>query len=265
VSIPTDPAAAPAQPGQAQSDEHVKHATTRNGMPGLVALGTLLAILGVVIMLYTFYVGRSSGALPRPAGMRGDYVGILLLLIGVGIAGAFLFVPRGKAYGVAADASKEAIEQEIQTSGARLRLAQSMVGVGLGLVGIGLLWMLYWVYVAYQEDRFRNSVIGPYEVPSHYFGGVLVLVGLMFMFYFWGSVAGARRRHNLAMVLLHRAPPVAAAAAAPPNVLSSGVTELEVQNLVRRLDGLMAQLPDSSVTEFSKTPEADTYLKLLGS
>lgn len=263
VAVPTDPAAAPVVPAETTADQAIQQATTRRGTPWLVVLGTLVALLGITAMLYTFYLGQGRSSLPRPGGIRGDYIGVILLLIGIAIVGTFLFVPPRRNFGLAVNATRDDIEQEIRSSKAKLRMAQTWVGLGMALVSIGLFWMLYWTFVAYLENGFRNSIVSRYEVPTHYFGAVVALVGLLFALYFLGSVGGARRRHNLATVLLHRAPATPATAA--PNLLSVGVSETEVQNLMRRLDGLMAQLPDAAVTEFSKTPEADTYLKLLGS
>lgn len=261
ASLPTQAAPAPPPPEDEQQNR-LQLATNRRGMPGLVALGAVLAILGLVVMMYTLYSGRPTATLTRFAGIRGDYIGFVLLLIGIALAATFVFVPRQRPFGLPVNASLDDIEKEVRASQASLRLAQGLVGGGIGAVAIGLLWMLWWTYVAYLEGQFRDTIIGRYAVPTHYFGGILLLVGLMVTLFFLGGVGGARRRHNVAMVLLHRVPGPEAGAPAP--VAVAGVSAQDVQNLMRRLDGLMAQLPDATVTEFSKTPEADTYLKLLG-
>jgi hypothetical protein len=259
----SNPVVAPAGP----EDTWLVRATRRRGVPWLVALGTILALLGLVVLLYSYYAAYNAGSgdLPAPAGLRGDYLAAILVAVGLGIAVTFLFVPSNKAYGLGPAASREQWQEEAKLAQSALRMAQLFVGIGIGLITMGLLWMVYFVYLGYTDGQMRSTSLAGRDLPTFYLGGILLVLGLLVVMFFWGSVAGARRRENLAVVALIRTEVRAPAPGVLAAALPAGVTEAEVQALMKRLDGLMAQLPDAAVTEFSKTSEADTYLKLLGS
>lgn len=256
------PEAKPAEATVAVSaDEWTERASTRRGQPVAQAAGWATAILGMLLLAVAYYRGYQTKVLPAPAGLRLDYIAAALLLIGIALAAVFAFAPSRSATGIRTDANDEDLRARAARAHQRLRTAQVLTGVGLGVVFVGLLWLFHWVRIGFLEGAFRQSAVRTYSVPTHYFGAILVVLGLLILFAFWARVGPARRERAYAVLALKRS---AAASAAPANTLS-GVTEAELQALMRRLDGLMAQLPDAAVTDFSKSPEADTYLKLLGS
>lgn len=250
------------EPGSALPlDEWTSRATARRGQPIAQGLGWAVAIVGMLTLVIAYYQGYRSGVLPAPAGVRLDYIGAALAVVGVALAVTFAFVPSAASTGITLDATDEALRARAGRAHQRLRTAQILVGVSLGLVFIGLLWLLYWVRIGFLERALRQSAVGSYAVPTHYVGAILTLVGVVLLSAFWARLGPARAERAYAVVALKRT----AAPGGGPTGAAASVTDPELQALMRRLDGLMAQLPDATVTEFSKTPEADTYLKLLGS
>lgn len=211
----------------------------------------------------TYYWGFLYGSLLAPAGVTGYYIGAALLLLGLILGVAFLFSPSRRAVGLGPDAQTADLERGASWGHGQVKKSQTLGGVGLALVAVGLLWIIYFIRLAYVEGALREAMVGGYAIPTHYVGAALFVVGLLLSFYYVGKVSTARAARNLAVagwVRAQRATPAAPGKAALP----SGITEPEIHMLLKRLDGLMAKLPDEAVTEFSKTPEADTYLKLLG-
>lgn len=241
------------------TDAWLQRATVRRGLPILQAVGWVVTLVGFLLLVAAYYQAYRTDAIPAPAGIRLDYIAALLVFIGLATAITFAFVPPRSATGVTAEMTAQELEARASSAHQRVRTAQVLVGVGLGVMLIGLLWLFYWVRVGFLDGALRDSVVANYAVPTHYFGAILLLLGALIVFGFWGRVGAARNERAMAVMAWQRA----AAPSAPAAM--SAVSDAELQALMRRLDGLMAQLPDAAVTEFSKTPEADTYLKLLGS
>jgi len=153
----------------------------------------------------------------------------------------------------------------VRYTNGQVLLSQIFAGVGMALTMLGLVWMVYWLRLSYLEETERRSTLGGSDMATYFIGVPLIVVGLFVLFFFLGRLGAARRTRNAAVLLMMRMQQGESGSPGPSAAFSTGVSEQDVQDLMRRLDGLMAQLPDASVTEFSKTKEADTYLKLLGS
>jgi hypothetical protein len=245
-------------------NEWITIATKRRGNPELASLGWTLVLLGLAVLAATYYWGVAYGNLFAPAGIRGDLIGGVLVLLGLIIGLLFLLLPRNKAAGLGPDASVQQIEDLVRYTNGQVLLSQILAGIGVGLAMVGLIWMTYWLRLSYLEDTELRTSLGGSDLATYFIGVPLIVLGLFVLFYFVGRLSAARRSRNVAvllMVRMHQGAPALTSNA----MLSTGVAEQEVQDLMKRLDGLMAQLPDAAVTEFSKTKEADTYLKLLGS
>ena len=261
VPEPTPPQTAPAEAPTTPADEWVLRSTLRRGIPGLMILGWTVAFIGLAVLAFAYQRSYALGALYKVGGIRADYLGAAVLLVGVVVAAVFHFLPNKRPVGILPTAPSDEVEEQMRWTNGQVLLGQIMVGVGVGLGVLGMLWMVGWLYASYTGAALRVSTVSRYEIPTHYIGAVLFLVGLLLAFLFLGRVGMARAARNLAVVAHHRNVSAVSTAMSLPG----GVSEAEVRNLVKRLDGLMAKLPDDAVTEFSRTPEADTYLKLLGS
>ncbi|MFO1535233.1 MAG: hypothetical protein ABR586_06165, partial [Thermoplasmatota archaeon] len=210
----------------------------------------------------TFLYGSQNGDLFRPAGIRGDLIGGVLVFVGLVLGVLFLFQPRRRPADLPVDPGSNELTEALRYENGQVLLAQILVGVGLAFLIIDALWTLYWLRNDYLTDSSRESSLGGLSLPTYLALAPLALIGSVIVFFFLGKLGASRRARNPALVAVMRRG--SAADPAAKGALGSGVTEPEVQALMKRLDGLMAQLPDSAVTEFSKSPEADTYLKLLG-
>lgn len=246
----------------ADLDEWIRRGTLRRGNPVAAAVGWIVGVAGLFLLAYTYYFGYTNGTAFAPAGVRGDYLAAAVLVIGLGVSILFSFLPARRAAGLGPDAQSPEIEAALRRSAHQVQAAQIVVAVGLSLAALGAVWIAYWLRLAEADGALRQSSIAGVAFPTHFLGSPFVVVGLVLACFGWGRVGAARRGLNQAVVALLRA--LGGGPSRPPSALPSGVTEEDVRKLMRRVDGLMAQLPDAAVTDFSKTPEADTYLKLLG-
>ena len=246
-------------------DEWLRIGTTRRGNPELAGLGWALILMGTSLIALTYYWGITYGNLFAPLGVRGDLIGGVLLFIGLAVASVFTFVPAEHRVGLGPDASNEDLENLVRYTNGQVLLSQILAGIGFALVMLGVVWMAYWLRAGYVDDADLRSTFGGIELGTHLLGMPLVAVGLLLLFFFVGRLSSARRARNAAVLLWVSKRAKTAGTSPFAGILSSGVTEQQVQDLMKRLDALMAQLPDAAVTEFSKSSEADTYLKLLGS
>ncbi|MBI2078112.1 MAG: hypothetical protein HYT80_07050 [Euryarchaeota archaeon] len=251
----------PAAASPPPADDWVLRSTIRRGIPGLMVLGWTVAFLGLLVLAFAYQRSFDLGSLYKVGGIRADYLGAAIFLLGAITAAVFHFLPGRRPVGILPTAPRDEVEGQVRWANGQVLMGQIMVGGGVGLGILGMLWMVGWLYLSYTGSALRVSTVSKYEVPTHYIGAVLLLLGLLLAFLFLGRVGMARAARNLAVVAHQRGAP----GVSGPAALPGGVSEAEVRNLVKRLDGLMAKLPDDAVTEFSRTPEADTYLKLLGS
>lgn len=264
AAAPTTPQ--PADNAHVSEDEWLKIATKRRGSPELASVGWTLVLIGTALIAATYYWGVTYGNLFAPAGIRGDLIGTMLLIIGLIVAMVFMFLPKERNVGLTPDAPDQDVENLVRYTNGQVLVSQILAGVGFGLVLLGVVWMAYWLRAAYVDDTDLRSTFGGMDTATHFIGVPLSAIGLLILFFFLGRLSSARRARNAAVLLwIQRRSGAPKQSLAPSSVFSTGVTEQQVQDLMKRLDGLMAQLPDAAVTEFSKSNEADTYLKLLGS
>ena len=224
-------------------------------------VGWGVALLGLVVVAFAYHQSIGFNSIYKVGPVRGDYLGGMLVGLGVIIAGVFHFIPGRRAVGLAANAAQEDIEREVRYTNGQVLLDQILVGVGLGLIILGFAITIYYLKESYAFGSALESTRFGINYLSYYVGIVPVMIGAALGSFCLGRLGMARRARNLAVVAHQRSP----AALPGGGLMPGGISEMEVRSLVKRLDGLMARLPDDAVTEFSRTPEADTYLKLLGS
>lgn len=237
----------------------------RRGNSELAGLGWALLLIGTAVVAVTYHWGITYGNLFAPLGIRGDLVGGVLFVIGLIVALVFTFVPAEHRSGLGTDASDQDLENLVRYTNGQVLLSQILAGIGFALVVLGIMWMAYWLRAGYLFDTDLRSTFAGMDTGTHMLGAPLVMVGLLVLFFFLGRLSGARRARNAAVLLWIAKRAAALAGTHGSGTMSNGISEQQIQDLMKRLDGLMAQLPDAAVTEFSKTNEADTYLKLLGS
>lgn len=248
--------------GTAPEEGWIRIGTTRRGNSELVGLGWAVVLIGLALLAGTYYWAVAYGDLFAPAGVRGDYIAAVLILIGFILGTVFVFLPTTRKVGLGTDASSQQIENLVRYTNGQVLLSQLLAGVGLALVMLGFVWMAYWLRLSFVDDFEPRSSLAGLETATYVIGAPLIILGFFILLFFLGRISTARRTRNAAVLLLVQKRSGASLGNA---AVGGGVTEQEIQDLMKRIDALMAQLPDAAVTEFSKTKEADTYLKLLGS
>lgn len=187
-------------------------------------------------------------------------LGLFLGAAGVAVAVAFLATRR--AVGPAPDAATwHGREEEAR---ARLGSLRVFAFVGIGLLLVGLLFVaLVYRADARADPPTSDLALGPLVQSFDRWavmGVAVALVGSL-LWLVLGIVEAVLRRYADACS-------AAASTTAGPGMnalaAASGVTDADVLALLQRLDGLLEQLPDGVVAGFAKTPEAGTYLKVLG-
>lgn len=242
-------------------------ATTQTGMPAWAHLGWALMAAGLALATYSLnWAVNNYPDNFNPGGVSGINVGIVLSLLGIVVGATFSFVPNNKPV-AAPGPGAEAVAAAQRHHGAyNLSRAMSLVGVGLTALGL--------VLTAYV---FREQILGGGPaVESLSLAGVAADIGTwvgvwmalaLSGFIVWlvfGSLAQGHQDATAAWVAASGARPASGDSGTADDATAGGVSEAELKALMRRIDELLATLPDDTVSAFSQTKEADTYLKLLG-
>lgn len=246
-------------------------------------LGWVVAGLGIAIIIYTFYwqVLNEPDTF-APGGVNGFYLGVGIFVIGLVAGITFILVPLAAEKAPVVDARGWAERAEQSRTQWMTHRVLSYVGVALFLIGLAFTAWVYRENVAGGSETEALTVAGASATFTQWATvGLLLAISGILLWTFSGLQAGLHRKAvagygAAARVPTHPAPaPVAPAPApvvapvpatgvpGPRGVLSNGVNEAEVRALMRRLDQMMATLPEEAVASFSKSPEAATYLKLL--
>lgn len=238
------------------------------GIWWLSTLGWALFVVGLWLPTYFYDWSRTQGADYAPYGIKGIYLAYLALLAGLALAVVFLFVPTQRPASWTASAPSEWIEQRLQMIGSKVRIYWSLSLVGLALMVIGLVFSAYvsltWLNHPDAPDFTLAGTAVSFETWRA-MAWALVGVGMVVALACYFRIGGYREATFAARVASTRAPGGQTYVSGAPMVSTPvGVNAPQIEALMRRIDGMLANLPEEVVGEFSKSPEADTYLKILG-
>lgn len=227
------------------------------GNPLASQVGFALAALGLALVSYSFYYASTNyPANFNPGGLSGIRTGAGLFLLGAIVGILFLFVPASRPVPMPLDERTRAYQ---------LRVSRTMSGAGIGLTVLGLL-----VATAAYRSAMTAGVAPADLAMAGMTAGELAAVGCVLALagvVLW-TAFGLRAR-------AFGAPPMAGAAytamspladpmpGAAPSSSVAHVTKEELHAMMRRIDSMLAGLPDEVVRDFSRSSEADTYLKLM--
>lgn len=246
----------------------VNEVKTTRGIMWASTLGWGLVVIGLLFEILALRWTVDNQVDYAPAGIRGIYIAVPMILIGLAVAITFRFVPAQRSTGLDPAAPPEAWARRSVWTWKQLQASRIAAWVGLGLMLLGLLLVAY-VYKEYIPAAPEGTNYAPLGIEARFpvwIGIFSVIAGLGFVVWmastfrtegYWNAFAAS------VAASMQSAPPPQAAETGSATGLPGSVTPAQVQSLLRKIDGLLAQLSDDVVSDFSKSPEADTYLKLL--
>lgn len=272
LSPPADPETppSPSDPAPAAAAVAAPTAATVRGLGWASTVGWALAAAGLALAAYSMRWSIQNW--PRnfnPGGFSGLTLGIILFVLGAIAAVVFLLVPRARPSPWNPSASPDAWRARAAVARYYWTRSRRLSGIGLGLLLLALALIAY----AY---RAQIDAGGPDSGDAPWFGlglgygewGLVFLVVSLLGLFLWSALGVRANAYRLAHVAALAAE---GATPDPPAVVESadatgeiaGVDREELVALMRRLDSLLAALPEETVASFSKTSEADTYLRIL--
>jgi uncharacterized MAPEG superfamily protein len=244
--------------------------------------GWLLTLAGAALITYALYWTYINDTDEISSAV---WAGAALAFVGLIVATIFFFAPGNRAHGPPPSEGSGAFERRADSLRKRVAVwkATSAVGFGLLLVGVllvGLGALSAWLdRVDLAETGFDAA---GYFVRTHLAGAAIAGLGFVLFVLTFPRISGeqeAERAYLLAEVVQERAeelPPApagsleprlehAARQAVPAARPAAGldVDPEKVKALMRKIDALLAHLPEDQVSDFARSDEADTYLKLL--
>jgi hypothetical protein len=272
-ALDNPPEAALAVPPSGLTDERLP------GLPWLANLGWGAAGFGLLLVAYSYSWAVANWPNNfEPLGVSGAIAGMILTFLGIMLGLVFSFVPTRTTSTVLAEVAPPATDP-VGDAQRHWRTNRILSRVGAGVFLFGAL-LIAWVY--------RTNVIADEGVDTYSLAGLdlawntwAAVAGAIavggFALWAFGGIQSSVQRRSLAAYLAAPTHQTAVAAApptpgewAPPSPTPSaepasvrGVNEEELTALMRKIDAMLASLPDDVVAAFSKSPEADTYLKIL--
>lgn len=250
--------------GTAAAQSTAASSWTTRGLPWLSALGWALFVLGLALPAYTYqWSADHEGATYALSGISGLYLAAALLVVGLALGIVFSFVPRAVPTPWSPNVTTEWLQAQMARLQQRSKLFRILTYVGLGLMVVGFTFASY-VFnrkVQFGGDTFNLATLTFDYATWAGIGFALAGAGLVLGLVFHFRIAGYREAARAAQAAAERVPETSTTG--PTEALPGGIHPDQVQSLMRRIDAMLANLPDEVVTEFSKSPEAETYLKIL--
>lgn len=263
--------------GWIEEPEHVPHVSSdpglaalqrTTGMPLWSHVAWLVGALGLALTAYSYWWRNENWPDNfNPGGISGIQLGAGLFLLGL-VAGLILvFVPWRKPADYDPGAGGDLWTAKAAVSHAYWRTSQILSWIGAGMAGLGLLLAVY-AYSRYSPENPNITLLGGLSTVSNWgaaFLGFAAVGGILWVAF---AVRSASHREALAGYVAAQhghggALPSGPTMAPPAGPGPAGVRPEELTALMKKVDGLLAALPDDVVSAFSKTKEAETYLKLL--
>lgn len=217
-----------------------------------IAVG--VALLGLTLLAVDRLVFALQGNILL-GGVRLTWIAIIIAVLGAVAAPTLWFTLKERTLAVRFAASQE---EEWERAAARVRLMMTLRWVGLGVAAAGPLVVV--IAGAVQADE--------RVLPLAYTGFALLAAGLILavVAYFMHHLSIRDYIQTTVLWILERTglPHRDASATDAPEASEASV-DPRIPEVLRTLDGLLSQLPDSAVAKFMQTPEAKAYLELMDS
>lgn len=244
----------------------------RHGKLWAANTGWVVSAVGLTIAIYSLWWERANHPDQfAPSGVPVLYAGAAIAFLGVVVGFVFSFVPWKQTHPIPPNApptfwSEQASEVRDLSRSSQIA---SWIGVGFFLLGLILVAYVFW-QGSLAGPGVPNLALGGLEQPHETWAalfGTLAIMGILF-WAVYGTRATAYRNALYAFVAAAQPRadprvPMGSMGASISVMLPAGVRMEDVVSLMKKIDGLLATLPDDTVAQFSKTPEAETYLKLL--
>lgn len=245
-------------------------AWTERGLPWAATIGWVVLVVGLFLPAYMYSWAVDNGADFEPFGIKGTYIAIAVILIGLGVGLAFTFLPAVRSVSWSATVPPQWVRVRLSELQRNQRIALVLTLVGVGLTAMGMMFAA-WIHIQHlraDEGATEFTMAGSNLSFSTWagIGYMVAVIGVVLDLVFYFRMGAYRETMWAARTALERAgvaTPMGAGATFSGDV-AAGVAGPQVQALMRRIDGLLANLPEDVVADFSKTPEADTYLRILG-
>lgn len=237
------------------------------GLAWVATAGWALFFVALYLPTYMYAWALDNGTDYRVAGVNGTYLAALVALLGLALGIVFTFQPR-RASPWSPSVPSDWITQRAAALRARARILTVATIAGLAIAALGLLLAAYAGLLQIRAGAGEPVVLLGYSNAGSAWTGYglgTAGLGLVVAAISYARCRAARETILAALVLASRPAHASGAGGGVPDdlALPPGTTRAHVEALMHRIDGLLATLPDEIVTEFSKSPEADTYLKLL--
>lgn len=231
-------------------------------------IGFGVAALGLALTIYSLWWAHDNyPSNYNPGGLSGSKTGAFLFFAGLVAGIAFIFLPMERATGFKTRAGRETWALHLDAA-RYLEFASRIVAyVGIGLTLLGLLLAAYIASIWATANPSQNTLnfLGTTTSFSYWVTTFLILAvaGGFLWAVFWV-------RANAYFYALQGF----AAASQTGGSTSEGsakaqegapYAQSELHALMKRLDGMLSNLPEDQVAAFSKSREAETYLKILSS
>lgn len=261
-------------------------ASVRMGTPPLAALGWGVFFVGLLLITYAYYdvyAANAESVLLFAGAIRYDVLGAILLILGLITAIISHFVPPRRPHGPQPQDPPTAWVARADRAARWVTTHRTLSIIGWILAGFGLTLSTVALYFSWVNSNGGlvdyGITIGGRQFLYWRIGVALAVFGLVLVVLTYTRIRNARDARQgyllaaLAAVDRQQIAQQAAqqtketSAEEPTNERSpnkvAGVTEQDLHALMKRLDGLMANLPEEQVAEFANSPEAETYLNLL--
>jgi len=258
------PAFKPVPGGSAKWTLHMRY-----GIPWLSNVGWALFAAGLAFAAYAYrwsYENYPDTYLI--AGLQGDYYALAIVLVGLALAVTFLFLPSRRTKRSTLDETRRVGLLEEAKGLHSMHRGMAWIGLVVFLLGVLLTPIVYRAAMRAGPPNDGYDFAGAhltYDALAAIAGGVALLGLLLWLL---GAMGVLHARKLIAAYEWTSAPSTPPSSRMPGVGLASpstmGVTDEQVHALMQKVDTMLSTLPDEVVASFSKTPEADTYLKLLG-
>ncbi len=252
----------------------LRAAQTVDGIGWLSHLGWGLAGAGLLLTAYSYWWRNENWPENLDVGgLGGDKLGLGLAVVGFVMGLVFIFAPWHRSTQFDANADSSVWSYKAATSRYYFTASKILSWIGAGLFLLGML-LASVILKAYTPDK-TDYEVGGQTASVNAWAGVFGALGVLGAF-LWIAFAVRASSHHAALsgyaAAAARATPASVSmraemsesgATPAPAGAVGGVKDEDVVALMKKIDGLLASLPDDVVANFSKTPEAETYLKLL--